>query len=146
MRNLINDRGNAALIGHPYFSTLPRDLVEQRGGRAPVSNVIAVIQRQVPADVVGEGFASLGELGDGGGLCFELVSDDGSDEIILRCEMRVEGAVGQSRIGHQRGDAGTIDPVTLEATTRCLNDAPSRRLLVITAVSGHQSIPSSSTS
>jgi hypothetical protein len=40
-------------------------------------------------------------------LVFEWLRDDGGDEVILRTEVAVEGAIGQAGVGDQGRDAGT---------------------------------------
>ena len=51
--------------------------------------------------------------------------------------MGVEGAVGQTGVGHERGDAGAVDAVALEPPTGGLDDPPPGRFLVFLAVPGH---------
>jgi hypothetical protein len=50
----------------------------------------------------------------------------------------VEGAVGQAGVGHHGRDAGAVDPVLLEAPAGRFDDALSRGLLVVLAVSHRQ--------
>src|SRR5437763_11652120 len=51
--------------------------------------------------------------------------------------MGVEGAVGQPRVRHERGDPRAIDAVSLESTACHLDDPPPRRLLVLLPVPSH---------
>ena len=48
--------------------------------------------------------------------------------------MGVEGAVGQLRVRHQRGDPRAVDAVSLEPASGRLDDPPTGRLLVLLAV------------
>ena len=43
----------------------------------------------------------------------QLVGEDVRDEILLRGEVGVEGAVGQAGVGHHGGHAGAVDAVLL---------------------------------
>src|SRR5687768_8633663 len=70
-------------------------------------------------------------------LLAHLLGDRGGDEVVLGVEVGVEGAVGQPRVGHERGNARSVDPVTLEPPTGRLDDPPPGRFLVLLAVPGH---------
>ena len=70
-------------------------------------------------------------------LAAQLLGDRGGDEVVLGREVGVEGAVGQPGVRHQRGDARSVDAVSLEPAAGRLDDPPSRRLLVVFAVPRH---------
>jgi len=70
-------------------------------------------------------------------LSLQLVRNDGGNQVVLGREVGIEGAVGQTRICHEGRDPGTVDAITLETTAGSLNDPPSRRVLVLPAVSRH---------
>jgi hypothetical protein len=70
-------------------------------------------------------------------LCAQLIGHRGGDKVVLRGEMRVEGAVGQPGVGHQRRDARAVDAVALEPTAGRLDDPSSRRFLLFFPVPRH---------
>ena len=114
------------------------DLVEQGGGGAAVAGVVAVLNRQVLTHELLEAPARPGApLAEARALFAELVGDRGGDQVVLGCEVGVEGAVGQPRVGHERGDPGAVDAVALEPAAGRLDDPPPCRLLVLLAVPHH---------
>jgi hypothetical protein len=67
-------------------------------------------------------------------LCAQLLGKDVRDQILLRGEVGVEGAVGQAGVGHHGGQARAVDAVPLEAPPGGFEDPLARRLLVVLAV------------
>ena len=110
------------------------DLVEQRGGRAAVGDLVAVLRGQVGADERFESARSEGLGAEALALGAQLVGEDVCDEILLGREVGVEGAVGQAGVGHHGRNAGAIDAVLLEAPSCRFEDALSGGLLLVLAV------------
>jgi hypothetical protein len=67
-----------------------------------------------------------------------LVCYDVRDEVVLGLEVGVEGSVGQPGIRHERGDAGSVDPVQLEPLAGPFDDPLPRHLLVLLGVARHR--------
>ena len=110
------------------------DLVEQRGGRAAVGELVAVLGGQVGADDRFESAAISGLGVEAVALGAQLVGEDVCDEILLGREVGVEGAVGQAGVGHHGRDAGAVDAVLFEAPPCRFEDALSGGLLLVLAV------------
>ena len=110
------------------------DLVEQRGRRAAVGALVAVLGRQVGADECFESRPIRGLGVEAVALGAELVGEDVGDEIVFGLEVGVEGAVGQAGVGHEGRYAGGVDAVLLEASSGCFDDSLSGGVLVALAV------------
>ena len=113
------------------------DLVEQGCGGAAVLWVVAVLDRQVFAHQLLDSLAVGALRAVALELLTQLVGDCRGDEVLLRCEVGVEGAVGQPGVRHEHGDAGAVDAITLQTLTGGLDDPPPRRFLVFLSVAGH---------
>ena len=124
-------------VGVPGGIAAAPDLVEQRCGRAAVLQVVPVLDREVLAHQLLDSHAVRRLSAVALALLAQLVGDRRGDEVLLRCEVGVEGAVGQPRVRHQRRDAGAVDAVTLQTLTGGLDDPPPGRFLVFLAVPGH---------
>ena len=92
-----------------------------------------MLRRQIPANELLERLGAVSLA-----LLVELVRDRARDEVLLRVEVGIEGAIGQAGVRHERRHPGAIDPVPLEPTAGCLDDPPPRRLLVLFPVPGHR--------
>jgi hypothetical protein len=99
--------------------------------RAAVAGIVAVLSREVVTHVLLDCGAAGHPLAEARALFAELVGDRGGDQVVLGCEVGVEGAVGQPRVGHERGDPGAVDAVALEPAADRLDDPPPCRLLVL---------------
>ena len=119
----------------PRCTARPRRAVLPTGSRI---RVVPVSRRQVLAHEDLESGAAARQLAELRRLPTELVPDDRRDEVVLGVEMGVEGSVGEPGIGHQRCNAGPVDPVLLEAAAGGIDDPLPGRLLVLLAVSGHR--------
>ena len=73
-------------------------------------------------------------LAEARALFAEFIGERGGDQVVLGCEVGVEGAVGQPRVGHERGDPRAVDAVALEPAAGRLDDPLPGRLLVLLAV------------
>jgi hypothetical protein len=108
--------------------------------RAAVGALVAVSGGQVGADERLESRPTGGLGVEALALGAQLVGEHVRDEVLFRSEVPVEGAVGQTGVGHHGGHAGAIDAVLLEAPSRRFDDAFSRGLLVVLAVAHAQSL------
>jgi hypothetical protein len=93
-----------------------------------------VLGRQVEADDRLEARPIRGLSVEAVALGAQLVGEDVGDEILLGCEVCVERAVGQARVGHDARHAGAVDAVFFEAPSCGFEDALSGGLLVVFAV------------
>ena len=74
----------------------------------------------------------------------QLVGEDVRHKILLGGEVGIEGAVSQAGVGHHSRDAGPVDAVLLEAPPGRFEDALSRGLLLVLAVSHREPLSSNS--
>ena len=68
-------------------------------------------------------------------LCAQLVGEHVGNQILLRSEVGVEGAVGQTGVGHEGRHAGAVDAVVLEPPPGRFEDPLSGGLLLALLVS-----------
>jgi hypothetical protein len=73
-----------------------------------------VLNRKVFTHVLLDSGAAGRPLAEARALFAELVGERGGDQVVLGWEVGVEGAVGQPRVRHERGDPGAIDAAALE--------------------------------
>jgi hypothetical protein len=59
------------------------------------------------------------------------VRDGLSHEVVLRLEVRIEAAVGESGTGHDLHHSDALDPLTLDRRSGLGEDAGARSLLVV---------------
>ena len=130
-------RGRPIGVGLPNDQAASSDLVQQGRRGTAAGEVVAVGGGEVVAQVRLDRRQSRRQGVDDGDLVLELLCDDGCDQVVLRGEVAVEGAVGQTGVGDQRGDAGTIDAVALEPASGGLDHSAPSRFLVFRAVPRH---------
>lgn len=97
-----------------------------------------MLDRQVGAHEVLDPGPAGAELTEARGLGVQLVGDSGRDEVVLGCEVGVEGAVGQSGVVHEGGDPGAVDAVLFQPAAGGVQDPSPCRLLVVCAVPRHR--------
>ncbi len=135
--DVVDDGQHALGVRAPGGIRAAGDLVEQGGGRAAVLGAVAMADREVfPQELFGSGVAGC-RRAQALALLAELVGDRGDDQVVLGVEVGVERAVGQSRVGHERGDPRAVDAVGLEPAPGRLDDPPPRHLLALSPVSHH---------
>jgi len=90
------------------------DLVEHGSGGAAVREMVAVFGRQVGTDEGLKYGPIRGFRLNALTLCAQLLGENVRDQILLRGEVGVEGAIRQAGVGHHRGQARAVDAVLLE--------------------------------
>src|SRR5438067_13637235 len=113
------------------------DLVEQRSGWAAAPGVVSVLNREIRAHDLLESGAARRLRAEALALLAQLFGDRPCDEVLLGFEVGVESAVGQPRVGHERGDPRAVNAVSLEPTACRLDDSLPRRLLMRFPVPSH---------
>src|SRR5215203_2713111 len=83
---------------------------------AAVVGVVAMLNRKVTTHDLLKSGAARRLRTEVRALFAELVGDRGGDEVFLGGEVCVEGAIGQPRVRHERGDPRAVDAVSLEPT------------------------------
>jgi hypothetical protein len=114
------------------------DLLDQRRGRATVADVVAVLCGQIAAHEPWQPILVDHQCCGCFLLRAGLFAHHGGDEIVLRLEVDVEGAVGQPGVGHERGDARAGQTGRLQAPAGRMHDALPGRFLVVRRVAGHR--------
>src|SRR5205085_6320723 len=72
----------------------------------------------------------------------QLVGEDVRHKVLLGGEVGIEGAVSQAGVGHHSRDAGPVDAVLLQAPPGRFENALSRGLLLVLAVSHREPLSS----
>ena len=124
-------------VGLPDRHVAPPDLVQQGCRGAAAGEIVAVRGGEVIADERLDRREAGGQGVDDGDLVRELLGDDRGDQVVLRGEVAVEGAVGQAGVSDEGRDAGAVDAVALEPASGGRDHPAPGLFLVLRAVSRH---------